>query len=345
MIDPTRVTPVGDSSVGPVRMVTVGREPGAVLRLLDLGATMHQLEVTDRDGVRRDVLLGHRELEDRLTSTAYVGATIGRYANRIAAGRFTLDGAEHQVGTHDRGNALHGGPDGFDRRLWELVEADGDHALLSLVSPDGDQGYPGTVRASARFGVAGDEVTLEMSAITDAPTLVNLTSHAYLNLDGGGTVDDHLLSVAADRYTPVDGTGIPLAGHADVDGTPFDLREPTPVGRAARTAHPQVVAACGIDHNLVPRGGGLRPVATLASPRTGLRMTLSSDQPGLQVYTGNVLDGSTCGLDGALLRQGEGVALEPQLPPDTPNRPELGSAVLRPGEIYRSTIRWRFERD
>lgn len=343
-IDTACISPAGDSSVGPVRLLTVGREPGPVLRLLDLGATVHRLEVSDRDGVRRNVVLGHPGPEDYLQSTAYLGATVGRYANRIAAGRFTLDGTEHQVGTNDRGNALHGGPDGFDSRLWEVRELDADHALLALVSPDGDQGYPGTLSVTARFEVAGDEVRLDLSAVTDAATLVNLTNHAYFNLDGGGPADQHLLSVAADHYTPVDDTGIPLAGHEDVTGTPFDLRQPAPVGRAARTAHPQVVTARGIDHNLVPGGQGLRPVATLSSPQSGLRMTLATDQPALQVYTGNFLDGSTRGVDGALLRQGEGVALEPQLPPDTPNHPEFGSAVLRPGETYRSSIRWRFDR-
>jgi aldose 1-epimerase len=326
--DPSRVQSFGPSAVGP--------------GLLDLGATVHSLEVTGGDGTRRNVVLGHPTAQDYLDSTAYLGATVGRYANRIASGRFRIDGTEHQVATNDRGNALHGGPDGFDKRLWRVASATGDRAELRLESPDGDQGFPGRLHATARFTVGTDEVRLELEAVTDAPTVVNLTSHTYFNLTGGGTVEEHLLSVPADRYTPVDGSGIPLGGYEAVGGTPFDLRKPTRIATAVRTAHPQVAAATGIDHNLAPRGSGLRPVASVESTEARLRLTVSSDQPGLQVYTGNFLDGSSPGASG-LLRQGDGLALEAQLPPDTPNRPQFGSAVLRPDQTYRSTIVWSLQ--
>lgn len=326
------------------RVLTIGGEPGPVVEVLALGATIHRMVVGCGDGERRNVVLGHPDAAERLASGDYVGGTIGRYANRIAAGRFVLDGEEVRVGTHDRGHSLHGGPDGFDRRVWDVVSHSPDEVVLSLVSPDGDQGFPGTVTATVRYRVDADVVSVGMEAVTDAPTVVNLTNHAYLQLDGegAGRVDDHLLTVEADAYTPVDGTGIPLGDHAPVDGTPLDLRTPTRIGDAVRAEHPQVAAARGIDHNYVVRGTGLRPAAVLVSPRTRTRVELWTDQPGLQVYTGNALDGSRRGTGGGRYRQGDGVALEPQLFPDSPHRPDWPSAVLRPGETYRSRIEWRF---
>ncbi|GAA4711530.1 aldose epimerase family protein [Nocardioides conyzicola] len=325
-----------------VRALTIGSAPGPVVEILTLGAAVHRLEVAGRDGARRNVVLGHATVEERLASTDYVGGTIGRYANRIAGGRFPLDGREVVVGAHDRGNSLHGGPEGFDRRLWEVVEHRPDEVALSLVSPDGDQGFPGTVSVLVRYRVVGDVVRVEMEATTDAPTVLNLTNHAYFNLDGEGarTVDDHLLTVAADAFTPVDSTGIPFGEHAPVAGTPFDLRDPTAIGSAVRAEHPQVVEARGIDHNFVVRGTGLRVHAVLSSPRSGVRLVLRSDQPGLQVYTGNNLDGSRRSTRGGRYRQGDGIALEPQLFPDSPNRPEWPSAQVGPGTAYRATLEW-----
>ncbi|MFC6341277.1 aldose epimerase family protein, partial [Nocardioides hankookensis] len=281
---------------------------------------------------------------ERLASSDYVGGTIGRYANRIAGGRFVLDGREVVVGVHDRGNSLHGGPDGFDRRLWDVVEHGPDEVALGLVSPDGDQGFPGEVSVLVRYRVDGDAVRVDMEATTDAPTVLNLTNHAYFNLDGegAGTVDDHLLMVAADEFTPVDATGIPLGEHAPVAGTPFDLRVPAPIGPAVRAEHPQVVDARGIDHNYVVRGEELRTHAVLESLRSGVRLELRSDQPGLQVYTGNNLDGTRRSTHGGRYRQGDGIALEPQLFPDSPHRPAWPSARLDPGETYRARLEWDF---
>ena len=327
-----------------VHLLTIGTAPGPVVEVLTLGATVHRLEVTGGDGARRNVVLGHADVAERLASGDYLGGTIGRYANRIAAGRFPLEGREVQVATHDRGNSLHGGPEGFDVHLWDVLEHGPDEVVLAMTSPDGDQGFPGTVTATVRYRVAGDTVAVTMEATTDATTVVNLTNHAYLNLDGegAGTIDDHLLLVEADEYTPVDATGIPVGGHEPVSGTPFDLREPTAIGPAVRTEHPQVADAKGIDHNYVVRGTGLRHAATLVSPRTATSLELWSDQPGLQVYTGNFLDGTRRSTTGGRYRQGDGIALEPQLFPDSPNHPAWPSAELRPGETYRSTIEWRF---
>jgi aldose 1-epimerase len=327
-----------------VGLLTIGSAPGPVVEVLALGAAVHRLEVAGGDGVRRNVVLGHPDVEERLASGDYIGGTIGRYANRIAAGRFPLAGRIVEVGTHDRGNSLHGGPAGFDVGLWDVVSHADDEVVLSLVSPHGDQGFPGVLSAQVRYRVAGETVSATMSATTEATTVVNMTNHAYLNLDGegAGTIDDHVLVVDADEFTPVDATGIPLGGHAPVEGTPFDFREPTRIGGAIRSAHPQVVEARGIDHNYVVRGSGLRRAAALASLRTSTSVELWTDQPGVQVYTGNFLDGTRRSTSGGRYRQGDGIALEPQLFPDSPNHPEWPSAVLEPGAGYRSVVEWRF---
>lgn len=335
-------TTVSDDLPARAATIELGSAPGPVLQVLTLGATMQRLEIAGGDGRRRDVLVGLPGGQELLGSSDYLGGTIGRYANRIAHGRFELDGEQVVVGAHDRGHSLHGGPDGFDRRLWEVVDKDDASAILRLVSPDGDQGFPGKVTADARFAVEADRVTLDLSATTTRTTVVNLTSHAYFNLEGAGTVDDHLLEVPASSYTPVDAGSIPRGDHETVAGTPFDLRTARRVGEVAREPHEQVVAARGIDHNLVIDGSGLRRVARLEAPRSRTVMEVWSDQPGLQVYTGNFLDGATLGRSGRLLRAGDGIALEPQLFPDSPHHPEWPSATLRPGETYRSRIQWRF---
>jgi aldose 1-epimerase len=340
-----RVTDFGTLPDGrPVRKIVLGSAPGPVLSLLDLGATVQGLAVTCGDGRRREVVLGQGSVAEYLASTDHLGGTVGRYANRIAGGRLDLDGEELQLATNDRGNTLHGGPDGFDRRLWQLHEHSATEARLSLESPDGDQGFPGAVRVQVHVEVTDDSVRIAFEATTDATTVVNLTSHAYFNLDGAGTgtVDDHELTVLADEYLPVDDTGIPVGGLAPVAGTPLDFRSPAPVGRAARSGDEQVVRMSGIDHNYVLRGSGMRPVALLASHRTGTTLELATDRPGLQVYTGNGLDGSRPSAGGGRYRQGDGIALEPQLFPDTPHHPEWPTAVLRPGETCQAALEWRF---
>lgn len=327
-----------------VRLLTIGSAPGPVVEVLSLGAAVHRLEVAGGDGVRRNVVLGHPDVEERLAATYYLGATIGRYANRIAEGRFPLGGRVVEVGTNDRGNSLHGGPEGFDTHLWEVVEHSAEEVVLVTASPDGDQGFPGRVEARVSYRVEGGTVTVTMEATTDATTVVNLTNHSYFHLggEGSGTVDDHVLVLEADLYTPVDDTGIPLGEHAPVAGTPFDFRAPARVGGAVRTQHPQLAASQGIDHNYVVRGEGLRRAAVLSCPATATSVELWSDQPGLQLYTGNFLDGSRRGTSGGTYRRGDGIALEPQLFPDSPNRPAWPSAVLEPGERYRSVMQWRF---
>lgn len=330
-----------DTTSGHGTTLVLQAPSGLRVELSTLGAAVHRLEVPLPDGTRRNVVLNHDSPASRLASGDYIGGTIGRYANRIAGGRFSLDGHDHVVRTHDRGNSLHGGPDGFDRRVWTVVERDATAATLELTSPDGDMGFPGRLVARTTYSVSDDAVQVRMTATTDRPTVVNLTNHAYLNLDGGGTtIDAHHLTVPASRYTPVDGTGIPLGDHLPVDGTPFDLRSGARLGDALRSDHAQVRASRGIDHNLVVEGSGLRTVAVLTSSDGSLTCEVRSDQPGLQVYTANALDGSHTDDRGRMLRQGDGIALEPQRHPDTPNRPSWPSAVLRPGEQYEHTLAW-----
>lgn len=306
----------------PDQTLVLGAAPGPVVEVLPLGATVHRLEVTGGDGVRRNVVLGHATTEERLSGRDYLGATVGRYANRIAGGRLEIDGTTYALDAHDRGNLLHGGGDGFDRRIWEVVDADPDRARLRLVSPDGDQGFPGRLVAEIEYAVTETGVRMTITAETDAPTVCNLTHHGYANLDGAesGSIDGHRLTVPADLYTPVDDTAIPLAEHAPVAGTRFDLRD-----------GPLLSDVGAVDHNFVVRGSGMRTMATLDSPGTRTRLEIRSHQPGLQVYTGD-----------ALGRPRTGVALEPQLFPDSPHHPEWPSAVLRPGESYRHVLEWRF---
>ena len=339
-----RVDSFGECDRGPVQVITLGSAPGPELEVLDLGASAHALRVTCGDGVRRNVLLGHPTAQDYRESTHYFGGTIGRYANRIAGGRFQLDGQDVQVGVHDRGNSLHGGPEGFDTRIWQVADGDGDRLVLRLLSEDGDQGFPGRVEAQVTYTVTPTGVRIEHQATTDATTVVNLTNHSYVNLhgEGSGTVEDHVLVVEADEYLPVDAAGIPVDGLHPVEGTPLDFRMPAPLRAAMRSGDEQVVLCRGIDHNVVPVGEGMRRVAVLDAPRTATRMELFSDQPGLQVYTGNFLDGAVPATSGGVYRQGDGIALEPQLFPDSPHHPEFASPVLRPGETYRSRLEWRF---
>jgi galactose mutarotase-like enzyme len=327
-----------------VLAVTIGRQPGPVLELLTLGATTHRLEVNAGDGQRRNVVLGQATAAERLSSGAYLGGTIGRYANRIAGGRFTLDGIRCQVQTNDRGNSLHGGPIGFDKRIWEVDDHGVDHAALSLVSPAGDMGFPGALDVRVTYEVDGPVVRVTQEATADEVTVVSLTNHAYFNLDGDGSgcVDAQLLTVDADEFTPVDATGVPLGAHAPVAGTPFDFRQPVRIGSAARARHEQVELAGGIDHNFVIRDAGLRRSAALESSSTRTRLEVWADHPGLQVYTGNALDGSQRSSDGIAYRQGDGIALEPQLYPDSPNHPEWPSARLAPGDRYHARLEWRF---
>jgi len=347
---------VHDDATGPRPFGTLpdGREvtahtlrapDGLTLRVLDLGATVQALHVPGPDGTTANVVLGHPDAAGYAEhADAYLGSVVGRYANRIGGARFDLDGEAFALSANEGPTCLHGGADGFHRRLWRTVSAGRDALVLELVSPDGDQGFPGEVVVRAEYTVAAGTVALQLEARTDAPTVVGPASHAYLNLagEGSGSVDEHLLLVEADRYLPVGPDSLPAGGLEDVAGTPFDLTVPARIGDRVRSGHPQTVTVRGIDHSFHLRGEGLRRAARLEHPASGRSVELFTDQPALQVYTGNFLDGTAPGSSGRRYRQGDGLALEPQRHPDSPNRPWLSDAVLRPGEVYRSRTEWRF---
>lgn len=337
-----RRQPVGAMPDGRVVSACTVASDALELTVLDLGATVHRLRF-DEGGRRHDIALGFADVPSYLSAAnPFLGATVGRYANRVAGARFTLDGVEHRLAANENGNCLHGGPEGFHTRLWTVVDHGADRVTMQLVSPDGDQGFPGELTATATYRVAGDTVTVELSATCDAPTVVSLTNHTYVNLAGAPatTVDDHLLLVEADAYLPVDDRSIPLGHLEDVHGSPFDFTVAAALGPRVRDRHPQVVLAGGIDHAFVVRGSGLRRAARLEHPASGRFLEVCTDQPTLQVYTGNRLDGTLVDRRGRLLRQGDGIALETQRHPDGPNQAAFPAPVLQPGHTYRATTTW-----
>lgn len=294
-----------------------------------LGARVVSLRVPV-GGSQREVTCG---LDDEAYrhNRHFLGASVGRYANRIAHGHLPLDGNEHALATQLTGHTLHGGPDGFDKRRWNVAEKSARHVVLTLESPDGDQGFPGNLHAGVRYDLTEDGVAVTYSAQTDAPTVVCLTNHTYFALAGerGGDVREHRIQVAAEAYLPSDAELIPTGAVAEVSGTVFDLRRPTRLGEVVST--PELDG--GLDHTFVLDSASA-PQLRLASPEGDLVLELTTDQPGVQVYTGHGLDG---GYDAYA-----GIALEPQVFPDSPHHPEWPSAVLRPGEDYRTVTRWRF---
>ncbi|GAB4079407.1 galactose mutarotase [Modestobacter muralis] len=335
---------------------------GVTMRVLTYGGIIQTLEVPDRWGQAANVVLGFPDVAGYAADTdPYFGSIIGRYGNRIAAGAFTLDGAAYQLPLNDGPNTLHGGPDGFDDRVWAATPV-GDEGLaalqLDLVSPAGDQGFPGTLTTTVTYRLdAEGALTVQYRATTDAPTVVNLTQHSYWNLagEGSGTIYDHELQIAASGYTPVDETLIPTGEVAPVEGTPFDFRTPVAIGERIRQADQQLLYGQGYDHNWAldrsddgAREGsdaedGLEKAAVLHDPDSGRTMTISTTEPGLQFYSGNFLDGTLVGTGGGAYRQGDGLALETQHFPDSPNQPEFPSTELRPGEVYDSTTVFEFD--
>ena len=316
---------------------------GLQLEVVSGGASVRRLTVTDSTGASTNVVLGHADPHTYDVDGGYLGATIGRYGNRIAKGRFELDGVVHELVTNEGRNSLHGGLVGFDRRGWDVVERRSDLVRFALHSPDGDQGFPGALDVTVTYSVAPGLVRIDYAASTDRDTVVSLTNHAYFNLAGEGTgpIDDHVLCVAADAFTPVDAELIPTGELRDVTGTAFDWREPRRVGDGLDIPDEQLAFGGGLDHNFVVRGAGLRPVATLHCP-SGLTLAVASDQPGVQVYTGAHFDGSVVGTSGTAYGPRAGVALETQGFPDAPNHPHFPSTVLRAGELLRSTTTWTF---
>ena len=336
-----------------VEEVTLTNGKGITARILSWGALLRSLDVPDRSGKAADVVLGYNDLASYLTKGSYFGVSVGRYANRIRAGRFTLDGQTYTLATNDGPNALHGGAAGFDKRLWTITAVKGGAApsvTLRYVSPDGEEGYPGTLTATATYTLdATDTLTVTYEATTDKPTIVNLTNHSFFNLAGEGSgrsILDQTLTIPAERFTPVDATLIPTGAHLPVVGTPFDFRKPTVIGARIRDGRDeQIVRARGYDHNwVVTDAPTAEPhlVARVEDPESGRILEVASNQPGVQFYAGNFLNATVVGKSGLAYRQSDALALEPELFPDTPNQPAFGSARLDPGKTYRNVIAYRF---
>ena len=320
---------------------TLKNAQGAEVQITNFGARVISIKVPDREGRLGDVVLGFDALASYQVPNPYFGGIVGRYANRIAKAKFMLDGVTYQLATNDRENHLHGGPKGFDNVIWNARLGESPTKLeLSYESPDGDEGYPGTLAVKAIYSLMDDNgLELELMATTDKPTVLNLANHSYFNLSGDGTKStlDHELMIDADRFTLTDAQSIPTGENAPVKGTPFDFLTSTAVGSRIGEKDQQLVYGSGYDHNWVlnkrdPKGFEL--ACTIYHPGSGRQLDVLTTQPGLQFYSGNLLDGSVIGKGGVRYERYAGFCLETQHFPDSPNQPSFPSTVLRPGEEY-----------
>jgi aldose 1-epimerase len=336
-----------------VELFTLTNAHGLELRAMTYGGIITSLRTPDRDGHLDDIVLGYDSLAGYLKETPYFGAIVGRYANRIAKGRFTLDGKTYQLATNNGPNSLHGGVRGFDKVLWtgETAQSDsGARVTFTYKSPNGEEGYPGTLDARVTYTLTpSDELIVDYEATTDKATPLNLSQHTYWNLHGskGGPILDLQLSLDASAFTPVDSTLIPTGELKQVTGTPFDFRSPTAIGARIGQQDTQLKYGLGYDHNWVlDRGGktGLAHAARLVDPTTGRTLDISTTEPGIQFYSGNFLDGTITGKGGQVYAHRTGLCLETQHFPDSPNHPNFPSTILRPGETYRSRTVFTFGR-
>ena len=335
-----------------VEAVTLSNAKGVSVKIMTQGATIQQLILPDRNGNKDDVALGYDSAADYVKTPQYFGASIGRYANRIAKGKFTLDGKTYTLATNDGPNALHGGKMGFDKRLWKIEQvASGSPAkvVMSYVSADMEEGYPGELHASVTYALSDDNsLTITYSATTNKPTIVNLTNHNFFNLAGlkaNRDVQDEKLTLDATRMTPVDKTLIPTGEIRSVAGTALDFRHPTAIGAHLRDGRDeQIRIGRGIDHNFIIDGpaGTMRHAARLEDPSSGRVLDLMVTSPGLQVYSGNFLDATVTGKNGRVYRQTDALVMEPQVFPDSPNHPSFPSARLDPGKTYTNSFIYRF---
>lgn len=322
----------GTTAGAEVYLYTLTNELGYEVSITTYGGAITALKVPDRDDVFGDIVLGYETLDDYVRNPRYFGALIGRHANRIADGRFSLNGVDYQLGRNNGANHLHGGFNGFDKRVWNATE-DGNVLRLSYLSKDGEESYPGNLEAFVDYRLSGNELSIEYRAFTDKDTVVNLTNHSYFNLAGAGTILDHELTLNADSFTPVSSDLIPTGEIKSVVGTPMDFRN----GRRIRSE-------VEYDHNFVLNDwdGSLRSAARLSESSTGRVVEILTTQPGIQFYNGNFLDGSLVGKRGVAYEKYAGLCLEPQHFPDAPNHAHFPSTVLRPGEEYNQTTVIRF---
>jgi aldose 1-epimerase len=344
--------PWGSTSEGAVQRWTLTNAHGMVVRILTYGGILQEIDVPNRHGHNANVTLGFDNLADYVAKSPYFGCITGRYANRIALGTFTLDGVTYHLPINNPPNSLHGGTVGFDKHIWAATpfRHGGNVGLvMTHTSPDGDQGYPGTLKATVVYTLTkGNGIRMDYRATTDKATVVNLTNHAYWNLagEGSGTIYGHRLFLNADAFTPVDSTLIPTGAIDPVAGTPMDFNHPTAIGKRIRDgSFEQLVFGRGYDHNWVldrKSATGLELAARVTEPGSGRVLSILTDQPGIQFYSGNFLDGTLVGTSGRMYRQGDGFALETQHFPDSPNHANFPSTVLRPGQVYRTTTIYQF---
>ena len=334
-----------------IETVTLTNSASMSAKIMTLGATLQSLAVPDKAGHKDDVVLGYDTAQEYLTRPNYFGASVGRYANRIAKGKFSLDGKGYTLVTNDGPNSLHGGPKGFDKRVWKIdsVASGPDaRAVFSYVSADGEEGFPGELRVTATYSLnEQNELKLEYKATTSKPTVLNLTNHSYFNLSGNDARDvmGNMVTLHAAKFTPVDATLIPTGERRAVAGSPFDFRTPHRVGDRIRDARDQQIRyGRGYDHNFIVDGaaGSLRPATVVNDPVSGRTMEISVSAPGIQFYTGNFMDGTFFGKAQHSYRQGDAICLEPGTFPDAPNHADFPTARLNPGQPYVNTMVYKF---
>jgi aldose 1-epimerase len=333
-----------------IDLITLRNAKGTEVRFMTYGGIILSIKTADRDGAMDDIVLGHDTAEKYFANPTYFGCLVGRYCNRIAKATFSLDGQQYTLPANNGVNSLHGGTRGFDQYLWHaepFQNGGGVGAVLSIKSPDGDQGYPGEVQAKVTYTLTDDnEFKVSYEATTTKPTVINLTQHSYFNLAGAKANDilAHRLTIDADRFTPVDDTLIPTGELAPVEGTPFDFRQETAIGARIDGTDTQLVRGKGYDHNWVLNrtGAGLQHAARVVDPATGRTLDISTTEPGIQFYSGNFLDGTITGKGGKVYVHRGGLCLETQHFPDSPNQPSFPSTVLRPGETYHSETVFKF---
>lgn len=344
---PYGTTPEGEETT----LYTLTNANGMVARITDFGGIIVSLTAPDREGNLEDIVLGFDDFSGYLGEHPYFGAIVGRYGNRIALGKFTLDGQEYTLAVNNGPNALHGGLVGFDKKLWDAEPFEEPQAVglkLDLVSPAGEEGYPGTLTVTVTYTLTNlNELKIHYLATTDAPTVINLTNHSYFNLDGAGDGDilDHEIMINAAHFTPVDETLIPTGEIRPVEGTPFDFRTAKPIGQDIAAEDQQIEFGGGYDHNFVldkPQPSALSKAAEVYEPDSGRVMEVFTTEPGVQFYVGNFLDGTLVGKGGIAYEKRYGFCLETQHFPDSPNQPDFPSVVLRPGERYTSTTIYTF---
>lgn len=333
-----------------VFLYSMKNDSGMRVSIINYGAIVRNLFVKDKNGVVADVVLGYDSLQGYVNDKSFFGAIVGRYGNRIAKGKFRLDGKEYQLPINDGKNHLHGGPGGFFKALWSAEPIEGDNGpslKLTYVSRDGEEGYPGTVKMIVTYTLTNDNaLEIRYEATTDKPTILNPTHHSYFNLSGSltTTILGHVLTIESDSTTTVDKELITTGGFADVAKTPMDFRSPTPIGLHINDKDEQLLFGKGYDHNWVlrDRNGKVRKAVELYEPVSGRLMTVFTDQPGMQFYSGNFLDGTIKGKNGIVYQLRTALCLEAQGYPDSPNKPNFPSVVLRPGGTYRQTTIYKF---